>query len=114
MTWLLALITGWGVPARFAKPLLIGVGALLLLGSLWLSLHLYGQHRYNEGVTATDAKWQAAVQQLQKDAAKSATKADDAAATRVATHIEKAAKEQEAVTKAEAEGKSPLDVLFGN
>lgn len=111
---LIALITGWGVPAKLAKPLLIGVGVLLLVGSVCLSLHLYGQHRYGEGVKDTDTKWQAAVQQLQKDAAKSATKADDAAATRVATHIEKAAKEQEAVKQAEAEGKSPLDVLFGN
>lgn len=28
---LVALVTGWGVPARLAKPLLIGVGVLLFV-----------------------------------------------------------------------------------
>jgi type IV secretory pathway VirB6-like protein len=111
---LIGLLVGWGVPQKLAKPLLIVIGVALLFGSVWLSLHLYRKHRYDEGVAATDAKWQAAVDQLKKDAAKSATKADDAAATRTADQIAKHTKDQEAVNEAQRNGTSPLDALFGN
>lgn len=41
MTWLLALVTGWGVPAKLAKPLLIGVGALLLCLAIFAAVKLH-------------------------------------------------------------------------
>lgn len=40
MTWLLTLATGWVGP-RFAKPLLIGVGALLLCLAIFAAVKLH-------------------------------------------------------------------------
>lgn len=103
-----------GIPQRFQKIASIIMEIVIVLGLLWLGLHLYGKHRYNEGVAATDAKWQVAVEKLQQDAKQSATKADDAAAQRTATQLVKHTKDQEAVNAAVKNGTSPLDALFGN
>jgi type II secretory pathway component PulM len=86
-------------------------GALLLLGA-YIALDRYGDRRYQEGVTATDAKWQKAFDELKAAAAKSASKADDAAAVRVEAFTEQAAKDQEKVNEAVRTGSSPLDALF--
>lgn len=110
----IVLITGWGVPAKLAKPLLYGLGILLLVGAVWLSIHLWGNHRYDEGVSAEDAKWQSAVEQLKSDASNSAANATTNAEKNAANFVEQHTKDQEAVNAAEANGTSPLDVLFGN
>jgi hypothetical protein len=108
------LLLGLGVPQRFAKGLATVLTVLLLLGGIWLALHFYGKHRYDEGVSATDAKWEAAATQLKQDAANSAGKADDNAAERLDNYVQQHASDQEAVNEAERNGTSPLDALFGN
>lgn len=95
--------------------LIAGIVALLLAALLfWLAMHFYGVHRYDEGVSAEDAKWQAATTQLKQDAGNAATNADTNAAINAATFIEQHSADQNAVANATAEGKSPLDALFGN
>lgn len=44
MTWLISLVTGLGVPSRFAKSVLAVVGAILLIAALWGLKALY-DHR---------------------------------------------------------------------
>jgi hypothetical protein len=110
---MIALLTGW-FGAKAAK-LIAYIGLpLLALGLAWLSLHLYGQHMYNRGKTTERAAWVAASERLKAQAAASASKADDASAARVTTHLAAQAKEQEKVHEAMATGSSPIDVLFGN
>ena len=106
-----------GAIAFFKTPLGKGVGGAILVGLLiwgvlaWLNS--YGDRRYREGVTATDQKWEEASQRVQEQARQSATKADDAAANRLAEYVEQSATEQEQVNDAIENGSSPFDVLFG-
>lgn len=95
---------------KIAGPL---IAVAILLGSFmaW-SKHQYNSG-YKSGVTATDKKWEDAAKQLKVDASKSATKADDAAVNRLNEQVNQISADQEAVNKAEAEGKSPLDAIFG-
>lgn len=88
--------------------------AILVVAAFWLALHFYGVHRYDEGVSAEDAKWQAAVTQLHADASNAASNADQTAAQAAANFIQQHSADQNAVNAAEAAGKSPLDALFGN
>lgn len=97
-----------------AKTVIGIVAALLLILAFWLALHFYGTHRYDEGVTAERGKWEAAAAELKADAGNAASNADANAAKSTADQIVKQAHDQEAVNQAEAEGKSPLDALFGN
>jgi hypothetical protein len=95
------------------KWVLGGIGAALLLLLFWLWLDSYGDRRYTEGVSATDAKWEEASQRMRDEAANSATRADDAAANRLATHLNQVAEERNQIDAAAQNGSSPLDVLFG-
>ena len=38
---LIATLIGWGVPAKLAKPLLYGVGVLLLVGAIFAAVKLH-------------------------------------------------------------------------
>lgn len=97
-------------------PWLKIVGPLVLLLAVFAGVKMWGNSKYNAGekagIKATNAKWQAASDKLKADAAKSATKADDAAVVRLEAHVEQAAEDQAAVDKAVEEGRSPLDALF--
>lgn len=88
--------------------------AIFVIGAFWLAMHFYGVHRYDEGVSAEDAKWQAATDQLKSDASNAAGNADANAADRLQSYVANQTADQAAVNKAEAEGRSPLDALFGN
>lgn len=90
------------------------IAALLLLIAGWAAMHFYGVHRYNEGASAEDAKWQAASAKLQQDAGTAAAHADANSAASSATHAVQQQADQAAVNKAQAEGRSPLDALFAN
>ena len=89
------------------------IGALLLALALWMLVNAYGNARYDAGVKDTDAKWEEASNRLKEKAAQSATRADDAAAIRLEEYREQVEDERAAVAKAQAEGSSPLDALFG-
>ena len=77
----------------------------------------WSHHQYNKGhkagVEETDAAYKAASDKLKADAAASASRADDKAVARLEEYQAQAKDDQAAVDKAKAEGKSPLDALFG-
>lgn len=89
------------------------IGGLVLLLAFYFALTAYGNSRYREGVSDTDAKWEAASAKLKEQAAQSATKADDAAADRLGKFVEQATEDEKAVEDAKVNGNSPLDALFG-
>lgn len=96
-------------PLPLAK-IAAGIGFVLLLV---VGLILFGHARYDAGVEATDAKWYAASDKLQAQAAKSATAAGTASAARQIEYQAKLENEKERLDEAEREGSSPFDVLFG-
>lgn len=109
-----------GIPATgfmalsAAKRWGIIAAVIVILGFLfWLWLDAYGDRRYEEGVAATDWKWEKASEKLEQEAAASATRADDGAVVRLEQHVAQVKAEQEQLDEAERTGSSPLDVLFG-
>jgi hypothetical protein len=99
-----------GMPRRLVLEI---VGVLIILGLCYWALTAYGHRKYQEGVKANQEQVDKALAQLKADAAKSATKADDAAANRAAVEVENQKADQEALDDAERNGTSPLDALFG-
>lgn len=89
------------------------IGGLALALAVFLAVRSYGNGRYDEGVTDTDAKWVEASDRLKEQAAQSATRADDAAVKRLEEFETQVEDEAKALEAAKAEGSSPLDVLFG-
>lgn len=110
---MIALLMGFGLGKRVAQ--LVGYVAipLLIVGALWLALHLYGNSRYNAGVRDTDAKWEEAGRRLEAQARVSAGKADSAAVGRVQIFNDRVAEEKEKLDAAAKDGSSAFDVLFG-
>lgn len=106
MDTILALLRA---PSRLTWTL---IGVVGLIAALWIGLILYGNARYRAGVEDTDAKWVAAGEKLKAQAAKSATRADQAEARRIEDHTEQLAAEKERIDAAISEGRSPLDALF--
>lgn len=90
------------------KLILSALGALAILAAIWL----YGNSRYNAGVAATDAKWEAAGKKLETQAATASGAADRASADRVADHQDKLEAEKKAMDDAQASGTSVFDALF--
>lgn len=94
------------------------VGPLVAIGLVIAGLAAWGHSKYNaghdDGVTETDAKWQKASDDLKKEAAASATRADDAAVIRLEEHVAQAEEDQEKLDAANENGTSPLDALFGS
>lgn len=92
-------------------------GPIVILALLIVGVMAWGNSKYGAGekagIEATDAKWEAASAKLRKEAAASATRADDAAVIRLEKHVEQAKEDQEKVDAAVKEGSSPLDALFG-
>jgi ABC-type nickel/cobalt efflux system permease component RcnA len=110
MSGMVAASTILGLPKRLFIEI---VGVILLIGLFYWALSSYGHRKFNEGVAANQHQVDQAVAKLKTDAQNSATKADDAAATRAAAEIEHQSADQEAVNEAERNGTSPLDALFG-
>lgn len=106
---LVALFIRLGLGQRLAKAASIATLVLAFVLALWW----FGNSRYDAGVADTDAKWQEASRLLERQAQKSASKADDAAAARAAAHDEQVSQEKEKLDEAQRNGSSPLDVLFG-
>lgn len=108
VAWLIAR----GLNGTLAKLLVyVGIPLLIALG-IYLWINAYGDRRFQEGVTATDAKWEEASDRLREDAANSATRADDAAANRLEEYEDQVSEERNRLDEAEQNGSSPLDVLF--
>jgi len=97
------------VGARFAPLLTYAVLALALVCGVWW----LRADAYSDGEAATDAKWVAAGERLERQAAEAAGKASAASAQRIEQNNARVAQEKEKLDDAEASGSSPLDVLFG-
>lgn len=110
---MISVLMGLGLGKRVAQVIAYVAVPLLVLALLYWALDSYGDRRYRDGVETTDAKWEEAGRRLKAQAARSATKADDAAAVRLDRFEAQVAKEQEKLDEAERNGTSPLDVLFG-
>lgn len=89
------------------------IGGVLLALAIYLAVNAFGNSRYDEGVAATDAKWEEASARLKAQAEQSATRADDAAAVRLEEFETQVEDERKALDEAQRTGSSPLDVLFG-
>lgn len=111
---LAGLFVKTGIPTKFAG-ILAWAAIIIVAGfAIWLALDSYGDARYDAGVKDTDAKWEEASKKLEREAVKSATKADDKAAQRLEVFEEQVAREKEQIDDATRKGDSPLDVLFGS
>ncbi len=107
---LVALLMRAGLGTRVAKFGSYVLIALALIAAAWW----LRRDAYNDGQRDTNAEWQAASERLKREAAASASRADDAAALRVEEHVEQVQAEKEKLDEAQRTGSSPLDVLFGS
>lgn len=93
------------------------VGPLVALALLAAAFAGWSHHQYSkghkDGVAEVDAQWAAATEKLKKQASESATRADDQAAKRAEDFKVQADSDRKAVEDAQANGSSPIDVLFG-
>lgn len=99
--------------SRWVKYGAIVLGVALVIGFLWWRIDAYGDRRFDAGVATERGKWEEAEKKLRTEAAKSATRADDRAADRLAEHKEQIDEDRKAVDQAVRDGTSPLDALFG-
>lgn len=110
---MISLLMGFGLGKRAAQAIAYIAVPVLVVGALWLALHLYGNSRYRAGARDTDAKWEEASRRLKEQAAQSATHADDQAAQRLEEFEQQVQEERQAIDAAIQNGSSPFDVLFG-
>ena len=96
---------------RIGIAVLAGVAVVLLI--VW-QVNAYGDRREDEGVGKERAAWVAAGEKLKKEAAQSATRADDKAAERLLVHKEQIDEDRKELEAAVENGTSPLDALFGS
>lgn len=89
----------------------IGI-ALLALAAIFAILR-YGAAKYDAGVIATDARWEAAAKKLEAESQGAADAASKPADQREVDFADKLKKEKRLVDEAIARGDSPLDQLFG-
>lgn len=105
----LAILASIGKLFPLKTWLLIGAALAVVAAVLW-----FGHARYQAGVRDTDAKWEAAGERLAAQAEKAGTVADRREADRIEDHAAAVAAEKERIDEAVADGRSPLDVLFGD
>ena len=95
----------------------IGIGVLVVVVVILLivwQVNAYGDRREEEGVGKERAAWVEAAERMKREAAVSATKADDKAAARLEQYKEEADEDRKALDIAVENGTSPLDALFGS
>src|SRR5690349_11397915 len=97
------------------KRLLMIVGGIVLVVVLfYIALTAYGNARYKTDKQDADAAWIAASNKLVEKAKNSETKAGQAQAARAADFAAKQEAEKKQLEKAQENGSSPFDVLFGS
>ena len=89
------------------------IGAALLVVAILAERTAFGNRRFNAGEAHADAAWQKASDELLRKAANARTAADKEAAARDAEYAARVKDERARLEKAEAEGTSPFDVIFG-
>ena len=94
---------------------LIATGvALLVVVGLVVAILAWGQARYDAGKSKSDAQWQEASARLEATAREAGTTASAIETIRVREYNALVAEEKDLIDEAVADGRSPLDVLFGN
>lgn len=109
---MIATLMGWGLSSRAAKLVAYVAIPLLIIGAFLLTIHLYGNARYDAGHADADKEWQEASNKLIEKAQAAGTKADSKAAARAADFAAKQEDEKERIHAAVEEGRSPFDELF--
>lgn len=94
------------------KWIAAGAAALAIIAAAFFAIKAYGGARYDAGVSDTDAKWQAAAEELKRRSARAAVRATDAAEAREAAYAARSAGEKERLDEAIKSGQDPFDVLF--
>jgi hypothetical protein len=87
-----ALLVRWGVPARFAKPLLVGVALLLLIAAVFAAVKIHDRRV----ISQHEAKQEASTAKADKRADNHAAdqrRTDDARSTQEAQQIKEAVNE---------------------
>lgn len=107
-----ALALRLGLSTRVVTGALIALAILVVCGAFYAILDAYGDSKFEQGETHSDAAWKAANDELVLKAAKAETHADAAATQRVAEQALAVEAEKEKIDEAVAHGTSPLDVLF--
>lgn len=103
-----------GIAAKIVGERFAGLAAYAfviaaLVGAvLWLRADAY-----SDGVEATDTKWVEAGEKLKQQAAQAQGAATAASMSRTAIEVDRVREEKEKLDAAQAQGSSPLDVLFG-
>lgn len=101
------------MPAFLAIPAVrYGLLALVVFGLFYWALDSYGDRQYDKGKADADAAWQKASDKLIAKSQNAATKADRTAAAREADFAARVEDEKEKLEDANANGSSPIDVLF--
>ena len=110
---MIGLLMDYGLGKRVAQVVgYVGI-PLLTLVAIWWAITVYGNSRYDAGVTDTDASWQEASNVLIDQAAAASNAADASAEDRATDYAANLTAEKEKIDEAQREGSSPLDVLFG-
>lgn len=109
---MITFLTGLGLTTRLVK-LIAYVGIpLAIIGALWLTLHLYGNARYQAGRDYESALYKAASDKLLQQAATSASQADRQSVVRNLDFVAKQEHEKEKIDAAVANGSSAFDAMF--
>ena len=88
----ISLLIGWGVPAKLAKPLLYGVGVLLLLLAIFAAVKLHDRRVVAQHQAAQDASNAKADRKADQQAGEQ-RRADDARQTNETQEINNAVSE---------------------
>jgi hypothetical protein len=89
---LVAMLIGWGVPARLAKPLLYGVGALLLILAIFAAVKIHDHRVIAQHQASQDAANAKADRKADASAAEQ-RRSDDARLTNETQEINNAVSE---------------------
>lgn len=104
-----------GIAGKIVGEKFAGLAAyLFVIGALVAAVLWLRADAYSDGVKATDDKWVAAGEKLKQQAAAAQGAASAASISRTAIEVDRVQKEKEKLDAAEAQGSSPLDVLFGS
>lgn len=98
-----------GIPWKWIG---IGLGALLIVATVFFSIRAYGNARYDAGVSDTDAKWIEAGRIVEENNRAAAAAADDGAEEREQGFAEALQEEKEKLDEAAANDDDPFDILF--
>lgn len=104
------------IPPSAYKYIFGGLGFIIILATIYFAINAYGKSEreagYNEGVSDTDIKWEAAIAEMNKHSDVAIEEATTAAEAREHAFEEATEEEREKINEASRQGVDPFDVLF--